>query len=69
MSNFLAFVDEFGNNSFDFNSQGSHFIVAAVICKKDELAELETGIEWAESRGRSANSNRVSRAGPAVGDS
>jgi hypothetical protein len=35
-----AFADEFGNNSFDFEKQGTHFIVAAVICKNDNLAKL-----------------------------
>jgi len=31
MKKVIAFADEFGNNSFDFASQGSHFIVASVI--------------------------------------
>lgn len=40
----LAFADEFGNNSFDFNSQGSHFIIAAVICKNENLDKLHNEI-------------------------
>lgn len=39
-----AFADEFGNNSFDFDSQGSHFIVATIIVKNDELEHLKVGI-------------------------
>jgi tetrahydromethanopterin S-methyltransferase subunit G len=39
-----AFADEFGNNSFDFDSQGSHFIVATVIVKNDELENLKIAI-------------------------
>jgi hypothetical protein len=39
-----AFADEFGNNSFDFENQGSHFIVATVICKNEDLDKLENDI-------------------------
>jgi biotin operon repressor len=39
-----AFADEFGNNSFDFDTQGSHFIVATIIVKNDELDQLKIGI-------------------------
>jgi len=35
-----AFADEFGNNSFDFQTQGSHFIVATVITKTENLETL-----------------------------
>ena len=48
----LAFVDEFGTNSFKFESQGSHFIVAAVICKKDNLDKLNEGVEYIRKRHR-----------------
>ena len=34
--NITAFADEFGNNSFDFDSQGTHFIIATVICKNEK---------------------------------
>ena len=38
--NITAFADEFGNNSFDFDSQGTHFIIATVICKNENLEKL-----------------------------
>ncbi len=40
-----AFADEFGNNSFDFKTQGSHFIVATVISKSENLDKLQEGID------------------------
>jgi len=40
-----AFADEFGNNSFDFKSQGTHFIVATVICKNENLEKLQKDID------------------------
>jgi hypothetical protein len=40
-----AFSDEFGNNSFDFETQGTHFIVATIICKNENLETIETGID------------------------
>jgi predicted amino acid racemase len=39
-----AFADEFGNNSFDFQNQGSHFIVATVITKTDNLDNLKSQV-------------------------
>ncbi|QJD98517.1 DUF3800 domain-containing protein (plasmid) [Mucilaginibacter robiniae] len=45
MKNIIAFADEYGNNSFEFSTQGTHFIVASVILKKDKLAETEQYIE------------------------
>lgn len=39
-----AFADEFGNNSFDFTSQGSHFIIAAVITKTENMDSLRDKI-------------------------
>jgi hypothetical protein len=39
-----AFADEFGNNSFDFQSQGSHFIVATVITKTENIENLRQSI-------------------------
>lgn len=41
----IAFADEFGNNSFDFKSQGSHFIVATVICNSENIADLEKSVD------------------------
>ncbi len=43
--NIIAFADEFGNNSFDFETQGTHFIVATVICKKENLEKLQKDID------------------------
>ncbi len=40
-----AFADEFGNNSFDFKSQGSHFIVATVITKSENIENLKTQVK------------------------
>ena len=34
--NITAFADEFGNNSFDFKTQGSHFIIVTVICRNEK---------------------------------
>lgn len=39
-----AFADEFGNNSFEFEKQGSHFIIATVISKTENLDRLREGI-------------------------
>ena len=44
--NITAFADEFGNNSFEFEKQGSHFIVATVICKNENLDKLKSGIDF-----------------------
>ncbi|ELY2018516.1 DUF3800 domain-containing protein [Flavobacterium psychrophilum] len=43
--NITAFADEFGNNSFDFDTQGTHFIIATVICKNENLGKLHSDIE------------------------
>lgn len=43
--NITAFADEFGNNSFDFQTQGTHFIVATVMCKNENLEKLKTDID------------------------
>lgn len=40
-----AFVDEYGNNSFKFSSQGSHFIVSAVICNSEKVKDLEIEVD------------------------
>ena len=45
MKKVVAFADEFGTNSFDFDTQGSHFIAASVIINRDELEEIEKQIE------------------------
>ncbi len=43
--NITAFADEFGNNSFDFENQGSHFIIATVICKNENLEKVQFDID------------------------
>lgn len=45
-----AFADEFGNNSFNFEAQGSHFIVATVICKNGNLDALAADINEIRKR-------------------
>lgn len=50
MKNIIAFADESGNNSFEFASQGTHFIVASVILKKEKLAQTEQYIEEIRKR-------------------
>lgn len=45
MNRKIAFADEFGNNSFKFESQGSQFIVATVICNSSKVSELEKGVD------------------------
>lgn len=44
MNKKIAYVDEFGNNSFEFETQGSHFIVAAIICQQDKIEQIENSI-------------------------
>ena len=50
MKKVIAFADEFGNNSFDFNSQGSHFIIASVIMNQDELGKIQNQLEEIRKR-------------------
>jgi len=45
MKNIVAFADEFGNNSFNFNSQGTHFIISSVMVNMGELKSFEESIE------------------------
>lgn len=45
MNRITAFADESGNNSFQFSTQGSHFIVATVICNSDKVNELEKAVD------------------------
>jgi hypothetical protein len=41
----VAFADEFGNNSFDFNSQGTHFVIATILCKAGNIEKLKSEID------------------------
>jgi hypothetical protein len=50
--NITAFADEFGNNSFDFETQGSHFIIATVICKNSNLEKLRGEISYIREKHR-----------------
>ena len=45
MDNKIAFSDEYGNNSFKFDTQGSHFVVATVIVKPEKLTEQEKAVD------------------------
>lgn len=45
MRKIVAFADEFGNNSFDFQSQSTHFIIASVIINADELDVVNQQLE------------------------
>lgn len=40
-----AYVDEYGNNSFKFSTQGSHFIISAIICNSEKIEELEKEVD------------------------
>ncbi|RRA95167.1 DUF3800 domain-containing protein [Paenimyroides viscosum] len=47
----LGFADESGNNSFEFETQGSHFIVASILVKSEEqLGKLENDLEIIRKR-------------------
>lgn len=37
MQNVYAFADEYGNNSFDFDNQGTNFVVGTIIVKQENL--------------------------------
>ncbi|SHJ14837.1 Protein of unknown function [Hymenobacter daecheongensis DSM 21074] len=41
----IAFADEYGNTSFDFERQSTHFIVASIIVNKHDLGLLEVQAE------------------------
>jgi predicted methyltransferase len=45
MSQTLAFIDESGNNSFEFETQGNCFIVSAIICTEENLHGIERQID------------------------
>lgn len=45
MKKVIAFADEFGNNSFDFEHQGSHFIIASVIINEDHINDIHIKLE------------------------
>ena len=41
----IAFADEYGNNSFKFDTQGTHFVIASVICKEEKITTLESQLK------------------------
>jgi hypothetical protein len=41
----LAFADEYGNNSFDFDTQGTHFVVSTILIKSEKISEAEQQVE------------------------
>lgn len=47
MENQIAFIDEFGNNGLNFDSEGvsTHFIVTAILVDREKLSELEGKVE------------------------
>lgn len=50
MNKRIAYADEFGNNSLRFESQGSHFIIATVVCNPKDISSIETSVD--EIRGK-----------------
>uniref|UniRef100_F4C8V9 DUF3800 domain-containing protein n=1 Tax=Sphingobacterium sp. (strain 21) TaxID=743722 RepID=F4C8V9_SPHS2 len=64
MKNMIAFADEFGNNSFDFENQGSHFIVASVILSKNKVNELEEQAETIRKKYFQTGEIKSSKVGP-----
>ena len=45
MEHKLAFIDEFGTNSFNFEKETTHFIVTAIIVEPSELEHLQNEVE------------------------
>ncbi|STC96923.1 DUF3800 domain-containing protein [Elizabethkingia anophelis] len=45
MKQVIAFADEFGNNSFKFSTESSHFIIASVIVNYEDLDEFYSEVE------------------------
>jgi len=45
MKQVIAFADEFGNNSFKFSTESSHFIIASVIVNYEDLEEFYIEVE------------------------
>jgi hypothetical protein len=50
MKQVLAFADEFGSNSFKFETESSHFIIASVIVNGDDINEFYVGVESIRKR-------------------
>jgi hypothetical protein len=50
MKQVIAFADEFGNNSFKFSTESSHFIIASVIVNYEDLEEFYNEVEKIRSK-------------------
>jgi len=50
MKQVIAFADEFGNNSFKFSTESSHFIVASIIVNYEDLEEFYAEAEKIRSK-------------------
>lgn len=50
MKKVIAYADEFGTNSFDFEKQSTHFIIASVIINLDELDIVNIELEKIRKR-------------------
>lgn len=50
MKQVIAFADEFGNNSFKFSTESTHFIIASVIVNYEDLEEFYIEVEKIRSK-------------------
>lgn len=50
MKQVIAFADEFGNNSFKFSTESTHFIIASVIVNYEDLDEFYIEVEKIRSK-------------------
>lgn len=60
----VAFADEFGNNSFAFDTQGSHFIVCSIIVNKQDLGNIEIEVEAIRKRYFQSGEIKSNKVGP-----
>ncbi|WP_414017698.1 DUF3800 domain-containing protein [Chryseobacterium sp. JJR-5R] len=50
MKQVIAFADEFGNNSFKFSTESTHFIIASIIVNYEDLDAFYTEVEKIRSK-------------------
>ncbi|KQS91738.1 DUF3800 domain-containing protein [Chryseobacterium sp. Leaf394] len=50
MKQVIAFADEFGNNSFKFSTESTHFIIASIIVNYEDLEKFYIEVEKIRSR-------------------
>lgn len=50
MKQVIAFADEFGNNSFKFSTESTHFIIASIIVNYEDLEEFYVIVEKIRSK-------------------